>query len=164
MSFARCGCPKREEQLLSLSPISQVKQVRNPEPGGVAMKAINLFGVSSRVATAVKSTSLALLCLALFSLTAFGQQATTGNIALTVTDPSNAVVAGATVTVTNMETGATRTGETNTSGTVEIQTLTPANYTVTVEAKGFKKSVSHDIIISVSQTTTVTIPLEIGVP
>jgi hypothetical protein len=128
------------------------------------MKAINLFGVSSRVATAVKSTSLALLCLALFSLTAFGQQATTGSIALTVTDPSNAVVAGATVTVTNMETGATRTGETNTSGTVEIQTLTPANYTVTVEAKGFKKSVSHDIIISVSQTTTVTIPLEIGVP
>ena len=46
---------------------------------------------------------------------------------------------------------------------MDLQTLTPGNYTVTVEAKGFKKSVSHDIIISVSQTTTVTVPLEVGV-
>src|SRR5215831_731442 len=127
------------------------------------MNVINLFAVSPRVAAAVKSATLALLCIALFSLTAFGQQTTTGNLTITITDPSNAVVAGANVTVTNMETGAVRTGETNTSGVVDLQTLTPAHYTVTVEAKGFKKSVSHDIIVSVSQTTTVTIPLEIGV-
>jgi hypothetical protein len=126
------------------------------------MKATNLF-VSSPVAAAVKSISLALLLISLLSLTAFGQQTTTGSLNLTVTDPNNAVVAGATVTVTNMETGATRAGESNTSGVVDLPTLTPGNYTVTVEAKGFKRVVSHDIIISVSQTTSVTIPLEIGV-
>ena len=127
------------------------------------MKAINLLAVNSRVAEALKSISLALLAISLMSLTALGQQQTTGNLNLTVTDPSSAVVAGATVTITNMQTGASRAGETNSSGIVDLQTLTPGNYTVTVEAKGFKKSVSHDIIISVSQTTTVTIPLEIGV-
>jgi hypothetical protein len=127
------------------------------------MKAVSPFAVNSHVAGAVKSLSLALLLISLLSLTAFGQQTTTGSLNLTVTDPSNAVVAGATVTIANMETGASRTGETNTSGIVDLQTLTPGNYTVTVEAKGFKKSVSRDIIISVSQTTTATIPLEIGV-
>src|SRR3954467_7133193 len=101
------------------------------------MKATSLFALNFRVTRAVGSVSSALLLVALLSLTAFGQQ-TTGNLNLTVTDPSNAVVAGATVTVTNMGTGATRTGETNTSGQVEIQTLNPGNYTVTVEAKGFK--------------------------
>ena len=117
------------------------------------MKATSLFAVNSPIAVAVKSLSLALLLISLLSLTAFGQQTTSGNLNLTVTDPSNAVVAGATVTITNMETGAVRTGETNTSGMVDLQTLNPGNYTVTVEAKGFKKSVSRDIIISVSQTT-----------
>src|ERR1043165_10218756 len=127
------------------------------------MKATSLFALNFRVTRAVGSVSSALLLVALLSLTAFGQQATSGNLNLTVTDPSNAVVAGATITVTNMETGATRTGETNTSGQAEIQTLNPGNYTVTVEAKGFKKAVSRDITVSVSQTTSVTIPLEIGV-
>jgi hypothetical protein len=127
------------------------------------MKATNLFALNSHVAAAVKSVGLALLLVSLFALTAFGQATTTGTLSLTVTDPSSAVVAGATVTVTNMETGAVRTGESNTSGVVDIPTLAPGNYTVTVEAKGFKKSVSHDVIISVSQTTTATIPLEIGV-
>ena len=127
------------------------------------MKVMNLFVLEARIAGAVKSLSFALLLISLLSLTAFGQQTTTGSLNITITDPSNAVVAGATITVTNMETGATRTGESNTSGSVEISTLTPAHYTVTVEAKGFKKAVSHDIIVSVSQTTTVTIPLEIGV-
>jgi len=127
------------------------------------MKGTNLFPMNLHVAAAVKSVGLALLLISLFALTSVGQQTTTGSLNLTVTDPSGAVVAGATVTVTSMETGATRSGETNTSGTVELPTLTPGHFTVTVEAKGFKKSVSHDIIISVSQTTSVTIPLEIGV-
>jgi hypothetical protein len=97
------------------------------------------------------------------SLTAFAQQATTGNLIGTVVDPSGAVVAGAAVTATNVETGATRSGETNGTGSFDIEALPPGKYTVAVEAKGFKKSISTDIKISVSQTTTISIPLEIGV-
>ena len=127
------------------------------------MNDFSVFRVSSHLMGTAKAIGFAVLLTALLALTAFGQQQTTGNLNLTVTDPSQAVVAGATITLTNMETGLVRTAVTNTSGVSDVQTLNPGTYTVTVEAKGFKKAVSHDIIVSVSQTTSVTIPLEIGV-
>jgi hypothetical protein len=43
-----------------------------------------------------------------------------------------------------------------------LPALQPGKYTVTVDAKGFKKAVSHDIIVTVTQIASVTIPLEIG--
>lgn len=125
------------------------------------MKATSLFGISFTRATRSLSTALFLVCL--LTLTALGQQATTGSLSGTVADPSGAVVAGATVTVTNTATGATRVGETNNSGAFEFETIPPGKYSMTVEAKGFKKSISNDVTVSVSQTTRLTIPLEIGV-
>jgi hypothetical protein len=89
-------------------------------------------------------------------------QTTTGSLAGTVTDPGNAVVAGATVTVTSVNTGAERTGITNSSGAFDFQTLLPGTYTVAVEASGFKKAVVRDVTISVASTAQLTIPLEIG--
>jgi carboxypeptidase family protein/TonB-dependent receptor-like protein len=108
-----------------------------------------------------KSVGLAVLLTCLLALTAFGQ-ATTGNLSGTVSDPSGAVVPGASVTVVNVETGAQRTAETNTQGVFDIQTLQPGKYTISVDAKGFKRAVSRDNIVSVASTTEVTIPLEIG--
>ena len=66
-------------------------------------------------------------------------QTTTGSLAGTVTDPGSAVIAGATVTVTNVTTGAERTGITNSSGAFDFQTLLPGTYTVAVEALGLRK-------------------------
>jgi hypothetical protein len=126
------------------------------------MKATSSFAVNPLTKT-TKSISMALFLVCLLALTAFGQQTTTGSISGTVTDPSGAVVAGATVTITRVDTGATRVGETSSSGTFEFETMAPGKYSITVEAKGFKKAISTDITISVSQTTRLTIPLEIGV-
>jgi hypothetical protein len=89
-------------------------------------------------------------------------QTTTGSLAGTVTDPSNAVIAGATVTVTSVTTGAERTGITNSSGAFDFQTLLPGTYTVAVEASGFKKAIVRDVVVSVASTAQLTIPLEIG--
>jgi len=90
-------------------------------------------------------------------------QTTTGNLTGTITDPNGAVVANATVTATNQNTGAERSAVSNESGAFDFETLQPGKYNVTVEAKGFKKIISRDITVSVSQTTQVNIPLEIGV-
>jgi hypothetical protein len=108
-----------------------------------------------------KSVGFAVLLTCLLAVTAFGQ-GTTGTLTGTVTDPSGAVVAGATVTIVNPATGAERTAETNSAGIFEVQALPPGKYTITVEAKGFKKAVSRDIVVSVTQASEVTIPLEIG--
>lgn len=89
-------------------------------------------------------------------------QTTTGSLAGTVTDPGNAVIAGATVTVTSVNTGAERTGITNSSGAFDFQTLLPGIYTISVEAAGFKKAIVRNIVVSVASTAQLTIPLEIG--
>jgi len=73
----------------------------------------------------------------LFGAVAFAQ-VDTGQIAGTVTDQSGAVVAGATVTVTNTATNAQRTSETNATGGYVIPSLEPATYQVSVNAGGFQ--------------------------
>src|SRR5437016_6082336 len=121
----------------------------------------NLLGVNSRVTGAVKSISLAALLMCLLALTAIGQQ-TTGSLNGTVNDPSGAVVAGATVTAVNTATGAERSAVSSSTGTFDFQALQPGTYTISVDAKGFKKAVSRDIVVSVASATQVTIPLEVG--
>lgn len=76
--------------------------------------------------------------LTLSSLPAFGQAtAATGAIQGTVTDQSDAVVPGATVTIKNVATGQTVTRVTTGSGIYNSGPLNPGNYTVSVSAKGF---------------------------
>ncbi len=121
----------------------------------------NPFAVNSRVTGTMKSISLAVLLTCLLALTAFGQQ-TTGSLNGVVNDPNGAIVTGATVTLVNAETGAERSAVSSTTGTFDFQALQPGKYTISVDAKGFKKAVSRDIVVSVASTTQVTIPLEIG--
>ena len=89
-------------------------------------------------------------------------QTTTGALTGTVTDPGSALVAGATVTVTGVETGAERSAVTNSSGVFVFQALLPGKYNVTVDAKGFKKTVVRDVVVSVAQTAQLPVSLEIG--
>ena len=121
----------------------------------------NSIAMILRFTPILRSAGLVGLLISLVAITAFSQQ-TTGTLHGTVNDPSGAVVAGATVTVTNPETGAERAAETNSNGVFDFQALQPGKYTVSVEAKGFKRAVSRDIVVSVSVAAEVTIPLEIG--
>ena len=68
----------------------------------------------------------------------FGQ-AETGLINGTVTDTSNAVLSGATVTVVSAATGVTRTATTGSAGEYSITNLLPSTYTLTIEHTGFQK-------------------------
>ncbi len=110
-----------------------------------------------------KFTKMFFVALAILVLQVPGHaQQTTGALSGTITDPSNAVVAGATVTVTSVATGAERSAITNTAGVFDFQTLVPGVYTVAVEASGFKKAVVREVTVSVASTSHVNVPLEIG--
>src|SRR5712692_4131605 len=89
-------------------------------------------------------------------------QVTTGDITGRVTDPQGRVVAGATVTVTNKGTGASRTATTNDSGDYVVAELPPGKYDVTVEAKGFSKALLQDFELNVGAKVTQNFELKPG--
>ena len=68
-------------------------------------------------------------------------QSDNSSITGTITDPSGAVVTGASVKVANESTGAIRATTTNSSGFYTVSSLAPGRYTVTVEAPSFERLV-----------------------
>ena len=89
-------------------------------------------------------------------------QVTTADITGIVTDSSGQLVVGATVTLSNPETGFSRTTTTNDSGTFRITELPPDVYTITVEASNFSKSLVRDLELNVGTTRSVNIELKPG--
>jgi len=105
-----------------------------------------------------------LLCAACFvflSRTANGQAAY-GTIIGTATDSSGAAVPGAKVTITDMDKGVSLITTTNESGNYSLSNLTPGNYKVTVEAKGFKTFVQENLPVIVGSSTTLNVSLQVG--
>src|SRR4051794_17552588 len=80
----------------------------------------------------------------------------------TVTDKTGAVVPGAAVVVTNTETGSTNKTITDSSGNYVVTPLPVGHYSVTVEATGFKKSVSGGITLNMQDRIGVNVLLELG--
>ena len=102
----------------------------------------------SAVARALKSFStrhavmLGVLFLGLSSL-AFAQEAT---VVGTVTDPSGSAIPGAKITVTSVETAASRTIQTSESGQYVVPDLRIGHYDMKVEAAGFKTAEQKDVV------------------
>ena len=92
---------------------------------------------------------------------AFGQSLNTGAIAGTVTDPSHAVVAGATVELKSLDTGSTQTATTNSTGYYRFSLLAPGNYQVTVKQSGFATA-QIPATVNVGQATTADITLTLS--
>jgi hypothetical protein len=122
----------------------------------------------------MKLRSLAVACLIVcttcfaaffgFVSTSGAQTDTTGALTGTVTDPSGGVVAGATVTITNLGTGDSRSVTTTNDGSYRFSLLEPGNYSVHFEAHGFKTVDVTSITIAVTETPTLNRKLEIGSP
>src|SRR5947207_7054651 len=89
-------------------------------------------------------------------------QAPTGAITGTVVDPTGAVVAGATVTVTNPSTNSQRVVKTNNSGVYDVPALPPGNYNLKAEMPGFTSQVRHDVELQVAQVARMDVVLQIG--
>ncbi|MGA9474110.1 MAG: TonB-dependent receptor, partial [Terriglobales bacterium] len=83
---------------------------------------------------------------------AFSQSRNTGEIRGTVT-AGGAVVPAATVTVTNNDTGESKDFVTNHDGIYDTVSTPAGNYTITVTAKGFKKTVIGPVTLQVDVIT-----------
>ena len=111
------------------------------------------------------SVRFVLLCaFALLSVTtALSQaQSNAADLSGTIQDQNKAVVPGATVTARNKATNQTRTATSNDDGVYVFLNLPPAEYEITVEATNFKKAVISSIRLTVGQSATLDVPLEIG--
>ena len=89
-------------------------------------------------------------------------QTTSGSIVGSVTDPSGGLIAGAAITVTNMDTNITVKATTDSTGNYVVTPLSVGRYAVTVEAAGFKRSHRADIILNVQDRVRVDAALEVG--
>src|SRR5215471_4074260 len=89
-------------------------------------------------------------------------QTTTGSIVGSVTDKTGALIPGAAITVTNTDTGSTNKTVTDSSGNYAVTPLPVGHYSVTVEARGFKKSVSAGITLNLQDRIGVNVVLELG--
>ncbi len=85
-----------------------------------------------------------------------------GTISGIVTDPSGAGVPGAKIVATETLTGFSRTVTSGSTGEYVIPNLRPTEYTLTVEAKGFKKAIRKGITLLANQAATVDIRLQLG--
>ena len=98
--------------------------------------------------------------LSLFAVSAYAQFK--ASIQGTVMDSKGGIVAGARVTVSNLDTGIQRETTTSDQGFYRINELPPGVYDLTVEAAGFKQSVSKNISVQAEQPRGFDITLEIG--
>ncbi len=105
---------------------------------------------------------VAVFVLFLTAGSAFAQVAGTGSIEGIVTDPSGAIVPGASVTATNVATGVDTPVKTTNSGVFAIPTLPPGEYTVTVTAVGFQTLKQQHVVVDALATVAVNPKLQIG--
>src|SRR5947207_15326341 len=107
-------------------------------------------------------TAIITLLLTLVSAVALQAQTATGEVNGTVTDPNGAAVPGAMVKLINQATKGETEATTNQSGYFTFVNLKPASYTLMVETKGFKKSLTNAFALGVSETITQNVTLSLG--
>jgi hypothetical protein len=89
-------------------------------------------------------------------------QIVSGSIVGNVRDTSQAVVAGATVTVTNNATNQTRSTLTSDSGDYVVASLPPGRYQISVMHPGFKQASVADLELRIDQAARANLILELG--
>src|SRR6266852_6961790 len=89
-------------------------------------------------------------------------QAVNATLLGTVTDSSGAAAANVRLTITETNTGISRTSQTNESGNYVVPDLPPGTYTVTAELSGFKRASRPAIDVVVNTTGRVDLVLQPG--
>jgi len=89
-------------------------------------------------------------------------QESRGTIQGTVKDPQGALIAGATVVVTNADTKTTVSLKSSEVGRFTAPLLMPGNYTLSVDAPGFKKDVRQGIVLLTGDVFNIDVALQVG--
>src|SRR5438309_2815424 len=97
-----------------------------------------------------RGISIALFCFCCMALQVWSADVT-GRIRGTVTDPSGAVVVGATVTATNAQTGIANQATSNSSGAYEFLQLPIGTYNISGTSPGFQTFIATGLKINIDQ-------------
>lgn len=105
-----------------------------------------------------------LIIVASLLLTGIGAlaQVTSGSIIGSIHDRTGAVIPNAKVTVTDTGKGTSTSVRTNATGDYTIPFLIPGTYDVAVESAGFKRTVSHNVVLDIDQKARVDLELSLG--
>ena len=87
-------------------------------------------------------------CMALILCVPSFGQVLKGSISGTVTDPQGAVVSGAQVKATQVETATVLTSTSNNSGSFHFNLIPAGTYKIEVSAQGFKTAVQNNVLVS----------------
>src|SRR2546421_8227393 len=147
------------EQLISRLGL----QTRRPakHSAGHSVNNFNFLGGVPAMRNYLPRFFFVLAVIVVFSLSAFGQNTSSGSLTGTVVDPQGAVVAGAVVTVKSVS-SQEFTAVTNGEGVFTIPALSDGVYSATIVAKGFKTAAVTDIKINVGTPSSIKVALEIG--
>jgi len=110
------------------------------------------------------AVSLFLIVVGLLFLlpTVFVGQINWASVTGIITDSTGAVVPGAKVMVRNLETGITRSAESNHEGYYTVANLEPGRYEIAVQAEGFKTYRLPEVVLQVGQVLRHDVELEVG--
>jgi hypothetical protein len=106
--------------------------------------------------------AIVFVALCLLPAGAVAQTASTGALAGIVTDPSGAVVPGATIRVINVATGDTHNFASQSNGSYLAPFLVPGAYRIEVSKTGFSTLTITGISIAVTETSTLNVKLQVG--
>ncbi len=101
------------------------------------------------------------LCASLSIPAAYSQEVRAA-ITGTVTDPTGASVAGATITVLNVATSVAVAAKSNSSGSFATPFLAPGKYEVSIEASGFKKFLRQNVVLQAQDRLRLDVKMEVG--
>src|SRR5215210_2942432 len=109
------------------------------------------------------SRGIAAALLLMLTFVVAGAQEFRGSLTGKVTDPNEAVVPGAEVSIKNIETNIVNTATTNDDGSYSFPLLQPGKYTLSVTREGFNTAVREGIEIRVADKLTLDVKMDIGV-
>jgi Carboxypeptidase regulatory-like domain len=110
----------------------------------------------------MKIGRFACMCFLGLASVVLNAQITTTTMIGTVTDKTGAVVVDAKVSATNTGTNLQRSVRTNAQGEYRIEFLPVGDYSVSVEAAGFKKFIHSRVTLDIAQTARVDASLDVG--
>ena len=100
------------------------------------------------------------LSVAICSGNAFAQATASASLTGTVIDQSQAVVVNAQITLTNKDTGAVRTVQSNSAGLYRFDLLPAGNYELKISLAGFKTITVASTELIVGETSTLNFTLD----
>jgi hypothetical protein len=105
---------------------------------------------------------LVLIAIVMISGSAAAQSAATAELDISAKDPGGLVVRNATVTASNTARNIQRTAVQNSEGEYQLPSLPPGQYTVTVQAPGFAKTMVTNVTVTVGQRAELPVVLQVA--